>query len=197
MEATIKLFDILWRVKNAGPSPDDNKRTELYFGGCKRALSGNPCPDCFNPKLWNGENCYSKSVKEIADVLDNSQIPKYITIVGGEPTDQLEGLIALGKELSARNYHLMLFTWHDMEWIKNSMLPEEIKYFNIIVTDPYDKNCRIYNTNRDDGIHNVIGSANQHVWLTKEDKVYLAGDLRLMTINRKTNETEVMCYNGR
>lgn len=195
IDITIRLYDILWRVKNAGPSPDNNKRTELYFGGCNKALSGHPCKDCFNPTLWDYSTCYPKWPEEIADVLDNSKIPKYVTIVGGEPTDQLGGLFELGRILHERGYHLMLFSWRSIEWFKDNLLDEELKWFNIIVTDPYDCTQRIYNTNRDDGVHNVIGSANQRIWLTAIDKWFKAGDVRLMTVG-KNNKTEVVLLNG-
>ena len=89
----------------------------------------------------------------------------------------------------------MLFSWRSIEWFKDNLLDEELKWFNIIVTDPYDCTQRIYNTNRDDGVHNVIGSANQRIWLTAIDKWFKAGDVRLMTVG-KDNKTEVVLLNG-
>ena len=47
----IKLFSVNWSTTTAGPSPDSNQRIEIFFFGCERATKGNPCKNCFNPKL--------------------------------------------------------------------------------------------------------------------------------------------------
>lgn len=189
----LRLFDVLWKTKNAGPSPDDNRRTELYFGGCKRAMSGNPCPGCFNPLLWNGDVCRPRTPESVVRSLDANFIPKYITIVGGEPTDQLDGLKELSRLLKEHGYHIMLFTWRGVEWVKQNLNDKEISNFDIIVTDPYVESERIYNVNRDDGIHNVVGSGNQRIWLPNEDKIYYARDVRMMILN-KENNLKVVLY---
>ena len=159
--ATVKLFDVLWRTKNAGASPDDNRRTELYFAGCQKALSGNPCKNCFNPALWDSKSNIPQDVIKIVDALDRHNIPKYITLVGGEPTDQKEGLIALVDELYKRGYETILFTWHDPFWVRVNIGIETLKKIAYVVCGPYDETQRIYDTTKDDGIHNVIGSGNQ------------------------------------
>lgn len=159
--AVIKLHDILWQVKNGGASPDDNRRTELYFAGCRKALSGNPCKNCFNPTLWDNKNHIPHDVKEIVDVLDHHNVPKYITIVGGEPTDQEEGLKELINILQKRGYEAILFTWHDTEYLIRHFGMELFDKIAYVVCGPYDETCRIYDTSKDDGVHNVIGSANQ------------------------------------
>lgn len=167
--SSVKLYDILWRVKNAGPSPDDNRRTELYFAGCQKALSGDPCKNCFNPSLWDGSKNIPLNPVEIVDQLDRQNIPKYITIVGGEPTDQLEGLVELISILKKRGYHIMLFTWHKFKWIKEMFGRVNLKNIDILVTEVYVEEQRIYNTDLDDGVHNVIGSGNQRI-ITELDK---------------------------
>lgn len=159
--ATIKLHDILWRTKNGGASPDDNRRTELYFAGCRKALSGNPCKNCFNPTLWDNRNHIPHETKEIVDVLDLHKIPKHITIVGGEPTDQEEGLKELVPLLAERGYEVVLFTWHDAAYLIRYFGFDLFKQLAYAVCGPYDETCRIYDVSKDDGIHNVIGSANQ------------------------------------
>ena len=159
--ATIKLHDILWRTKNGGASPDDNRRTELYFAGCRKALSGNPCKNCFNPALWDNKNHIPHESKEIADALDAHKIPKYITIVGGEPTDQPEGLQELIDLLWERHYEIILFTWHDVEYLLRNFGMGLFNKIAYAVCGPYDEAYRIYDTSKDDGVHNVIGSANQ------------------------------------
>jgi len=158
---TVKLHDILWRTKNAGASPDDNRRTELYFAGCQKALSGNPCKDCFNPALWDNKNHIPHNVSEIVDALDLHKIPKHITIVGGEPTDQKEGLIELIDLLYKRGYETIMFTWRSPFWIRVNIGVSTLKKLAYTICGPYEEEHRIYDTSRDDGIHNAIGSDNQ------------------------------------
>jgi hypothetical protein len=165
----IKLHDILWQTKNAGASPDNNLRTELYFAGCQKALSGSPCPDCFNPSLWDNAKHIPHDVTEIVNVLDMHNIPKYVTIVGGEPTDQLDGLIELINTLHQHGYETIVFSWRSPAWILHHIPVDTVQKAAYFVCGPYDKRCRIYDTSKDDGIHNVIGSDNQII-LTIRDK---------------------------
>ena len=159
----IKLYDILWQTKNAGPSPDNNRRTEIYFAGCMKARQGNPCKNCFNPKLWFNDNNINLAPEAVVDDLDKHNIPKYVTIVGGEPTDQIDGLVDLITILKSRGYHIMLFTWHTYDWIVKEMGYVNLRKIDILVTEPYLEEERIYNASLNDGIHNAIGSGNQEI----------------------------------
>ena len=183
---TIKLHDILWQTKNAGASPDNNRRTELYFAGCQKALSGHPCKNCFNPTLWDNQLHIPHDVTEIVDVLDMHNIPKYITIVGGEPTDQLEGLKELIPLLKERGYETILFSWHDPEWIIKHLGYQLINDLSYVVCGPYEEEHRIYDTSKDDGIHNVIGSDNQII-------VHGIGERECETIS--VSELDAIKYN--
>jgi organic radical activating enzyme len=171
--AQIKLHDILWETKNGGASPCDNRRTELYFAGCQKALSGNACKNCFNPALWDNKNHIPHDVKEIVDVLDMHHIPKYVTIVGGEPTDQLEGLKELIIMLHERGYEVILFSWHDPKWIKNKLGYKLLSKISYAVCGPYVESLRIYDTSKDNGINNVIGSSNQIIFRVEKDTIEL------------------------
>lgn len=181
----VRLYDILWQVKNAGPSPDNNRRTELYFAGCKKALNGNPCKNCFNPTLWDSSKCYPLSPVNIVDNLDRQKIPKYVTIVGGEPTDQIEGLVDLITILHNRGYHIMLFTWRSYEWVAEQIGKINLNKIDVMITEPYVEEFRIYDRSKDDGIHNVIGSGNQQVIVNHKGKItkYLAKDIEELKLD--------------
>lgn len=177
MGVEIAMFDIRYDIDTAGPSPNDNLRTELYFAGCDKALSAEgPCKGCFNPLLWYRERGLVKSPQEFLDCLNNHKIEKYITIVGGEPTAQLDGLLEFGKLAKSDGYHIILFSWHSKEWLEEH-LGNAVLYFDIIVPGEYRASERIYDENRKDGIHNVIGSGNQLVWLPASEKWFPAADI--------------------
>ena len=57
----LRIFDIKWQVKTAGPSPNENKRIEVFLLGCDKAMQGNPCKGCFNSVTWD------KSIAEFAN----------------------------------------------------------------------------------------------------------------------------------
>ena len=180
----IAVFDIKYEIKNAGPSPHDNRRTELYFAGCDKAASGNPCKNCFNPMIWQRDKALVKSAQDFLDCLNKHNIPRFITLVGGEPTDQLDGLVEFGRLAKADGYHIILFSWHDVEWLK-AKLGDAVCYFDIIIPGEYLESRRIYDESKDDGLHNMIGSDNQYIWLPKEGELAKAADLSSLALNQE------------
>lgn len=114
----IKLWDVKWDTCTAGPSPDNNNRTEVFLLGCKKAISGNPCKGCFNSSTWDDSKAeYSHDPIEMAAHLNKHAPNKYITIGGGEPTDQIDNLIILCKELKKYGFHIMVYTWRELKEI--------------------------------------------------------------------------------
>jgi hypothetical protein len=84
----------------------------------------------------------------------------------------------------------MLFSWRSYDWLKTQMTESELNNIDIVVTEPYMEEFRIYDNTKDDGLHNVIGSGNQEVWIPAKNIFYKAGDLASMTLN-ENNELEV------
>ena len=113
----LKIFDMRTNVTTAGPSPNNNERIELFLLGCRKAYSGNPCKGCFNSALWDHNKAeFSRDPIELAQWFIES-IPKdrrYITIGGGEPTDQIEALIPFCKLLHENGFHIMMYTWREL-----------------------------------------------------------------------------------
>ena len=199
--SVVKLYDIRWVSHTAGFSPiktkfGPNVRTELFFMGCKKAISGNPCKECFNPKLWKDiTGARELNPANMAEHIEKFAPNKYITIVGGEPFDQPEGLTDLCEELKKRDFHIIVFTHYTLkgtfkQWkkysdyyfafLKNRKMPDIIegwthdlfirflKNIDILVDGEYDKDKRIYDESLHDGFHDAVGSSNQIVWDLKE-----------------------------
>lgn len=211
---SIKLFDVKWKINTAGPSPYDNERTEVFLFGCERAVKGNPCKGCFNPKLWDSSVAiYTHEPKDIANKIARYAPNRYVTIGGGEPTDQMEELIELCIELKAKGFHIMVYTWKnvrelfDINNVGNDKSISDRKNFSklfkvidMIVDGEYHDDERMYQDNGTDGTFNSIGSGNQVVWDTKsfaEDikklpYAFLSGyqlkDILQMAIHEKTKD---------
>ena len=188
-EEGLRIFDIKWRTDTAGPSPNNNERIEVFLLGCNKAMQGNPCKGCFNSITWDKSKAeYSWDPIELADMINEGCDPnnKYITIGGGEPTDQVENLIPLTKKLKEHGFHIMMYTWrdlkHELDLIFNHHMTayygissiekldfaekmwELIRHLDIIVDGEYKQEERLYQQELGDGMLSSIGSGNQRVW---------------------------------
>lgn len=165
----LRIFNVLWTSINGGPSPDNNKRTELFLSGCKMAREGNPCKGCFNPSLWDdNEFIAEEDPIKAAGHVEKYAPNKYITIVGGEPLDQKEALVPFMKELKRRGFHIILFTHYEYEELRkdeDELIQDILDIPDIIIDGKYDYTQHIYDENIKDGFHNVIGSGNQRIWI--------------------------------
>lgn len=173
----LKIFNVKWEIDTAGPSPYNNKRTELFFLGCKKAMQGQACNGCFNSSTWSIDNVeIEHSIEYTVQNIIKFAPSKYITIGGGEPTDQIEDLIELCKRLKNHDFHIIVYTWRQLKEVlnnneenishdnlKNNML-ELLNYIDILIDGQYINSLRIYNEQLGDGTFNSIGSSNQIVW---------------------------------
>lgn len=169
----LKLYDIKWSSTTAGPSPDNNMRTELFFLGCNKAAIGCPCKGCFNQDLWKEARPVKEFIpSEVAKNIIRWARRKYITIVGGEPLDQINGLAELCKLLKEADFHIIVFTHYTLKDISLFASIREngdsyvklLHNIDILVDGEYDETQRIYDENAEDGFHDAIGSANQVIW---------------------------------
>jgi organic radical activating enzyme len=175
----LKVFDIKFEVQTAGPSPNNNKRIELFLLGCSKAMCGKACPGCFNYKLWDANlaerACDIESLAQwIIERTPESE--RYITLGGGEPSDDIEHLIPFCKILKEAGFHIMLYTYHDLEaeielestniynHITKSTWEQLFKYIDIVVDGPFVMNEKLYVEDYDDGFLSSIGSGNQKIY---------------------------------
>lgn len=205
---SLKVFDIRLRSYTAGPSPDNNSRTEIFLLGCKKALQGNGCPGCFNKSTWDISKAeWGYDPVELAADLNENTPNKYITIGGGEPTDQLDNLIILCRELKKYGYHIMMYTWREMTKIRRgyctkdmtdnnnkypispSKFEELLQYVDIVVDGEYDPKQRLYIDEEADGFYGSVGSGNQKIWDIKEMEYRYMKDIKGLRL-RENNSLE-------
>lgn len=166
----LRIYNVKWTSYSAGPSNDNNRRTEIFLAGCQKACDGNPCPGCFNKELWDKDNyCAIVHPKEAYEHIKKYAKNKFITFVGGEPLDQIEPLTILIELLAKDGYDIILIThhlWKDIfgKAVMNSVYWKLIEYCSIIIDGEYDENQRIWDESKaGDNIHDVIGSGNQTI----------------------------------
>lgn len=183
MSNQIKLFTVTWSTDTAGISPDHNNRTELFFKGCNKAIIGNPCLGCFNSPLWDDSAEYTHSAESIANQVSMYAPNKYVTIGGGEPTDQIEGLIELTKLLKEDGFHIMIYTWKDLYSVLHNHTGERAEFLRLmenidmLVDGIFDSKERLYKMDAGDGFLSSIGSGNQTIWDIKNYRENSSGTL--------------------
>lgn len=210
----IKLRDVRWSVKTAGPSPFDNDRTEIFLLGCNKAMSGNACRGCFNSSTWDSSKAeWTHDPVLMAQHINNNAPHKYVTIGGGEPTDQIDNLIILCRELKKYGFHIMIYTWREVKELLKAPIPknfipcnpdpkdyslawkelrekfnELIEYVDIIVDGQYKEEERLWNGDKGDGLISSVGSGNQIIWNINKRHGFSMRDIDYLWINPKTND---------
>lgn len=205
----IRLRDANWSVKTAGPSPFDNERTEIFLLGCNKAMSGNPCKGCFNSTTWDASKAeWTHDPVLMAQHINNNAPNKYVTIGGGEPTDQIDNLIILCRELKKYGFHIMMYTWkrlkymiskppvyslteehrqHHKEYIGMSNIIELLKYVDVIVDGQYKEEERLWDGTKEDGLISSVGSGNQIVWNINKRYGFSMRDIDYLWIDPRSN----------
>lgn len=203
------LRDVRWSVKTAGPSPYNNERTEIFLLGCQKAMMGNPCKGCFNSTTWDSSKAeFSHDPVLMAEHINNVAPNKYITIGGGEPTDQIDNLIILCKELKKYGFHIMVYTWrslkymtsrppiynltdehaeHHKNYIGMQRITELLNYVDIVVDGEYKAEERLWDGEKEDGLMSSIGSGNQIVWDIRKRIGFAMRDIDTMFITESND----------
>lgn len=177
----LKVFDIKFDVTTAGPSPNDNKRIELFLLGCDKAMRGDACEGCFNRRLWDSNLAeFSCDIESLANwIIERTpEDERYITIGGAEPTFQIDYLIPFCKMLKNAGFHIMIYTYRELlhefnisnkQYNTPNKIPVSkwialLENIDMIVDGPFIQEQRMYQEDASDGFLSSIGSGNQRIW---------------------------------
>lgn len=165
MHKKIRIFNVFWTSQTAGPSPLDNRRTEIFLAGCNKAINGNPCEGCFNPDLWGNDYVAAVTPTDAVRQIQKFAPNKFITFVGGEPLDQIIPLAEICRQLKKLDYHIIVFTHYEMNEIL-AMNDAEVllNSVDVIIDGEFRKDEIIYDRNAGDGLRDAVGSGNQIIW---------------------------------
>lgn len=149
----LQVAHIVPRTEAEGPG----FRSAIWTQGC--AIR---CLGCCNPELFGraGGRIY-----EVADLLD--EVPadvEGITLLGGEPVDQAEGVTALARAAVARGLSVVVFSGYPRAEV-NVRAPGLLSATDVLVDGPFDASRP---ERREPHPRRWIGSANQGLhFLTK------------------------------
>jgi anaerobic ribonucleoside-triphosphate reductase activating protein len=95
-------------------------RTIVFFQGCDLR-----CKGCHNKSAWDITKGTEVSVDDLVTLLKREVINKKVTISGGEPLMQKEGLVELAKKLNG--FDIAVYTGHEISDVPKELL-DNIKY---------------------------------------------------------------------
>lgn len=138
-------------------------RNSLFVSGC----SHHSCEGCFNSIAWNfnfGTSYDQDFENRILDDLQKGQgkITGF-SILGGEPLDNLEGLLPLVKKIKTSFPLIDLWCWtgYYFENLNNIEEQEFLKYIDVLIDSPFQLQ------KRDLSLY-WRGSSNQRIILVQE-----------------------------
>lgn len=103
----MRIAKIIERTSVEGP----HERLALWVAGCDLA-----CPGCCNPELFDPSAGRVTTHEELAALLDRAaQAVEGITVLGGEPLQQIDALTWLLREASARGLGTLVFTGYTLQ----------------------------------------------------------------------------------
>ena len=133
------------------------RRNVLWFQGCRRR-----CPGCFNPETHPHAGGEWTTAEALAGRLLVGD-PDGVSLSGGEPFEQPEGLLALLRALRRRapTLSLLAFTGSTLAELRALPLgPAALRHLDLLVAGPYVQA-------RHRG-HPLLGSANQQIHLLSD-----------------------------
>lgn len=134
MSARLRVHDFIASSTSNGPG----KRAVLWLQGCSLR-----CPGCFNPQTHPSTGGAWRSINELMQMITalGTEI-EGLTISGGEPLDQAEGLAALLHRIrSETRYSIVLFSGYPWEMIAQTPAWFECaRMADIVLAGPYIQN---------------------------------------------------------
>jgi anaerobic ribonucleoside-triphosphate reductase activating protein len=141
------------RIECAGwvdSSCDDGPgvRSVLFLQGC-----GKNCKGCHNRQIQEHGKGTLMNINNLIRFIEEKCCNKRITISGGEPLEQLEGLKILVNKLKEKGYEVCVYTGWELDSIPSCILNK----VDFIKTGGFDSNLI-------DSNYQYVGSSNQHMY---------------------------------
>ncbi|MFH1643654.1 MAG: 4Fe-4S cluster-binding domain-containing protein [bacterium] len=98
----------------------------IYFSGCSIR-----CKNCQNKELWDKKNGTLTETTQLIKKIDTHPLAEYVVFLGGEPTDQIDFLIDICKNI--KNKKIAVYSGREFEILPKKLLDQ----INLIVCGPY------------------------------------------------------------
>lgn len=135
-------------------------RAVVYLQGCQRV-----CPGCHNHGTWDPGAGQSIPVRDLAEKIRSGTPTHRLTISGGEPLEQVSGVLTLVEELT--DFDLALYTGHELKDVPPSIL-RHLRWVKVGYFDISQRTTVIP----------FVGSSNQQFLSAREASVAQLGEAR-------------------
>jgi anaerobic ribonucleoside-triphosphate reductase activating protein len=133
----IHLFRLYHHSTVDGPG----RRSVIQVAGCSIR-----CPGCYVPKTHERENGKPTLIVEIvAEIEKRSGEHDGVTILGGEPFDQVTGLDKLVKEIKKRGFNLTIYSGYKLENLlgrENKKIERILKNTDLLIDGEYNRELK-------------------------------------------------------
>ena len=162
-------------------------RYALWVQGCSLR-----CPGCCNPHMFSAQKSnwmnISDIVEDIRKTKQQNPLLEGISILGGEPVEQPQGLLQLCSEVQKLDLSVMVFTGHlYTNLTQNPILYGFLSYCDILVDGPFEEN----QLEEEGQKRKWIGSQNQNIYILSDRYKHLEGDWPT-----DKNTVEIRMFNG-
>lgn len=132
-EPTLRVYRVYHNSVVEGPG----RRSVVQLSGCLLRCTG-----CYVPETHDPRGGVELSVSEVVDlVLDSQGEPRDgVTVLGGEPFLQPEGLAALLGTFKERGLHVTLYTGYTLEALRargETVVEEALSHADILIDGPF------------------------------------------------------------
>lgn len=138
-------------------------RNSLYLTGC--AIR---CQGCHNSHLWDMKSGTERTVEDIFDELNQDDFN--ISILGGEPIMQYQGVLQLCRMIKERtDKTIWLYTGHTIEHLQFFM-GDLLDVVDVVVDGPFIESLKDFNLR-------FRGSANQRIYKIEHSPQHCVSDI--------------------
>ena len=126
----IRVADYAISHETEGPG----KRFTIWVQGCSIR-----CKGCWNKDLWNFAGGKEYEINELVDIiLKHKDEIDGITLVGGEPLDQVEEVLMLMQKMRKMELSVVLYTGYDLHEIeRDERRRQAFKQADIVIYGPF------------------------------------------------------------
>ncbi|SEQ56506.1 4Fe-4S cluster-binding domain-containing protein [Butyrivibrio sp. TB] len=141
-------------------------RSVLFLQGCSRN-----CPGCQNACTHDLHGGSFYELEKLVETIDIFCQTRMITISGGEPLEQPEGLKVLLLELKKRKFNICLYTGEQLEGIPSWVL-ENIDYLKVgnYIEQLHNSELQYYGSTNQKMYQISKGKVTSEIALIKEDE---------------------------
>jgi len=129
---TLKIGHIEPNAHIYGPG----QRFAIWVQGCTLG-----CKGCWNQQFWSTNNGYEKSIGQLIGEIQSIPGTEGITLLGGEPLQQAEGVLNLIQKCQELGYTVFLYTGYEIREF-DEVMQNCFESSDIVITGRYVQSRR-------------------------------------------------------